>query len=153
MRNKFLLAISFLLSCFFVFISFYALKYIQYEPIEAMSVSNNFLNLMMTNKLDQAYALTNENAIVGTTFDRFQIKVRQELDTDFLKNKNCDFEIKAVNPKQTYRTRLSRYLNGSKAEADLLNVEYYPCEVPFQISLRLNRNGNWKVINFQSHAD
>lgn len=64
-----------------------------------MSVSNNFLNLMVTNKLDQAYALTNENAIVRTTFDRFQEKADRELDFRYLKDKNCDFEIKEFYPK------------------------------------------------------
>ncbi|EMN49722.1 hypothetical protein LEP1GSC088_0145 [Leptospira interrogans str. L1207] len=37
-------------------------------------------------------------------------------------------------------------------EVDPLYVEYYPCGLPFQIALHLNRNGEWKIINFQSHA-
>ncbi|EQA64143.1 hypothetical protein LEP1GSC062_4452 [Leptospira alexanderi serovar Manhao 3 str. L 60] len=86
-------------------------------------------------------------------FDRFQKKSYRELDPRYLKDKNCDFEIKELNPKQSYGNRLRRYLNGRKVEEDRLNVAYNPCGIPFQISLRLNQNGNWKVVNFQFHAD
>ncbi|EMY04892.1 hypothetical protein LEP1GSC029_1754 [Leptospira interrogans str. 2002000626] len=66
---------------------------------------------------------------------------------------NCDLSIKSYGPKQTYGNRLKRYWNQDTVEVDPLYVEYYPCGLPFQIVLHLNRNGEWKIVNFQSHAD
>ncbi|EMO20916.1 hypothetical protein LEP1GSC168_0473 [Leptospira santarosai str. HAI134] len=146
MRKKILSTVIFLSLC----LLFVALKNIQYKPTEAMSVSDDFLNRIATNKLDQAYALTNENAIVGTTFDQFQTNVRREW--WIRDNSNCDFEIKSIFPEQSYGNRLRRYLkNGKHIEPALLIFGYEPCG-DFQILLRQNRNGQWKVVNFQRRA-
>ncbi|EMN68674.1 hypothetical protein [Leptospira interrogans] len=150
MKIRFLAAIAFL--CVSLFLSFYFLKNTEYIPKDAIAVSNHFLRLLITKKLKEAYSLTNENAIVGTSYERFQKKVDQEL-----RNRdgmgNCDLSIKSYGPKQTFGNRLKRYWNQDTVEVDPLYVEYYPCELPFQIALHLNRNGEWKIVNFQSHAD
>lgn len=149
MKIRFLAAIAFL--CVSLFLSFYFLKNTEYIPKDAIAVSNHFLRLLITKKLKEAYSLTNENAIVGASYERFQKKVDQELGNRDRMG-NCDLSIKSYGPKQTYGNRLKRYWNQDTVEVDPLYVVYYPCGLPFQIVLHLNRNGEWKIVNFQSRA-
>ncbi|OLY58802.1 hypothetical protein BV917_19220 [Leptospira santarosai serovar Guaricura] len=60
--------------------------------------------------------------------------------------------MKSIFPEQSYGNRLRRYLkNGRNVEPALLIFGYEPCG-DFQILLRQNRNGQWKVVNFQRRA-
>ncbi len=150
MKNRHLVVVGFFFLCFLL-ASFYSLKNVEYIPKDGRSVSDRFLKSLATNRLEEAYTLTNENAIVGTSFERFQKKVGKELGQGRLTD--CDLSISDSYPKQSYGNRFRRFWNRSSVEVDPLHVEYDPCGIPFRISLRLNRSGEWKVVNFQSHAE
>ncbi len=141
----------FIAACIFL-ISFYTLKNIQYVPVKAVSISRNFLNLMKAGQLEQAYSLTERNAIIGTSFSQFQNKVYKEW-TRHGGRENCDVEIDRIFPKQSYGNRLSRYLNRKKVEPDWLYVNYHAGGMPFGIKLISDSNGNWEIVNFESHAE
>ncbi|MBM9502294.1 sugar:proton symporter [Leptospira sp. 201903071] len=150
MKIRILIRIVFLSALLFCG-SFYFLKNVEYEPKDAILVSDRFLELLIVKKLEEAFTLTNENAIVGTSFERFQKKVGKELGNGDLTA--CDLSVTGHYPKQSYGNRIRRYWNQNGVEVDPFNVEYDPCGIPFRISLRFNRNGEWKVVNFQSHAE
>ncbi|TGM58829.1 sugar:proton symporter [Leptospira adleri] len=144
------ISIVFLFACFLL-VSFYFLKNVEYKPKDPLELANRFLNLLITKNLEEAYSFTNENAIVGTSFEGFQKKADREIGKGDLSR--CDLSISDYYPKQSYGNRLRRLWNRSPTEVDQFNIEYDPCGIPFRISLRLNRNGEWKVVNFQSHAE
>jgi len=133
-------------------ISFYALRNIQHEPVTAMSTSREFLNLMMADKLEQAYSLTNKNTIVGTTVEDFKRKVYKEW-TRHGGNPGCKITLGNIFPKQSWGNRLRRYLKGGTGEMNWIYVNYYVCRIPFGITLKSDHNGDWRVTNFQSHAE
>lgn len=135
-----------------VFISFYFLKNIQHKPIEAISISNNFLNLILTGRLEEAYSLTNKNAIIGTSLAIFKNKVDKEW-IRHAGNVNCEYKLGYIFPKQSYGNRLHRYLKGNKVDLDRIYMNYNVCAHPLGITLNSNNNGDWKVINFQTHAE
>ncbi|MGA2142133.1 MAG: sugar:proton symporter [Brevinematales bacterium] len=148
MRKIVLLAI-FMAFCA-VLISFYTLKNIQYEPAKAISASRQFLNLMKSGKLGQAYSLTATNS--GASLKRFQDKVYIEW-TRHGGREDFNAVLDQVFPKQSYGNRLVRYLTGRKIEPDWLYVNYHAGGIPFGIKLISDSNGNWKIVNFESHAE
>ncbi|WP_408611632.1 sugar:proton symporter [Leptospira ainlahdjerensis] len=148
---KLLITIVFL-CVFFPFVFYYFLKNLEYRPKDALNLSDQFLHLLISKKFEKAYAFTNQNAIVGNSYERFQKKIERELGNGG-DGSSCDLSITDYYPKQSYGNRFRRFWNRSSVEVDQLHIEYDPCGLPFRISLRLNRNEEWKVVNFQSHAE
>ncbi|AOP36620.1 sugar:proton symporter [Leptospira tipperaryensis] len=150
MRIKLWIGILFVSACFlFAFYSF--LKNVEYTPKDAILVSDQFLSLLISKKIEQAYALTNQNSIVGRSYEGFQKKVEKELGSaDF---HDCNLAVTSYHPRQSYGNRLRRYWSRSPVVVDPFHIEYDPCKIPLKISLKLNGNGEWKVVNFQTHAE
>lgn len=132
--------------------SIIALPRIEYRPSNAITFSDNYLALLMTDKTDEAYSLTEKNAIVGVTLEEFRDKVRRECVCHGVSREH-KITLHYIFPRQTYGNRLRRLVYGRNPDMDRISIDYHVDGVPFEITVASRRNGKFAVVNFQAHAE
>ena len=118
------------------------------RPGGAIRTAERFVELLKAQDLPGAYRLTTQRGGVGGSFEEFQRVVRRQWPGDG----SAAVRRLDVGPFQSYGNRLRRWLRGQPVEMPELYVEFSVGGVPFKVSERYEKNGEWKVSYFQTHA-
>jgi hypothetical protein len=123
----------------------------RYIPAEAIETSRRFIALMESGDLRDAYALTAQDRLCGTSFQAFEAKARIQL-AEVVQRTHPPVEfVRESNGFQTYGNRVRRWLAGRKLDPDTLSLEFM-VGTPFEVRLVSSGDGKWKIAYFQSHA-
>src|SRR5215467_6682065 len=128
----------------------FALAHLNYIPRAPINISMNFVELIQAGDLGGAYLLTNQNAAVGISLAAFEANIRHQLAIDVFPS-NRPIKLIGRNSLQSYVNRFRRWLMGRKNNPDQVIVDYY-IKLPFEVRLRSNDTGKWRITYFQSHA-
>jgi hypothetical protein len=129
----------------------YVLAHSRYVSRAPIDLSRNFIALIEAGDLGGAYLLTDQKADVGSTVADFEANIRYQLAIDvFPANRPIEL-IGTQGGFQSYGNRLRRWVTGRKTDPDQVNVDYF-VGLPFEVSLRSNDRGEWRITYFQSHA-
>jgi len=129
----------------------YALVTSSYVPRAPLEISRNFIDLIQAGDLGGAYLLTDQGAAVGSTLSAFEANIRRQLRIDVFPT---DRPVELIGTRggfQSYGNRLRRWILGRKIDPDQVNLDYF-FGPPFEIRLRSNEIGEWRITFFQSHA-
>jgi hypothetical protein len=129
----------------------YVLPHSRYVSRVPIDISRNFIALIQAGDLGGAYLLTDQKADVGSTLADFEANIRYQLAIDVFP---ANRPIKLIGTQggfQSYGNRLRRWVTGRKTDPDQVNVDYF-VGLPFEVSLRSNDRGEWRITYFQSHA-
>lgn len=120
-----------------------------YRNESAIAVATSFIYLLHDDHLPEAYELTlKADGLAGRDLPQFrQIAARQRCTRG-------TWQVYGLSPPQSHGNRLRRWWNGREVEMPAVNVRYdfAPNPCPFSIELRRNRQGQWRVFNFQRTA-
>lgn len=120
-----------------------------YRNEPALAVATNFLDLLQDDRLAEAYELTlKADGLAGQDLAQFrQISAHQRC-------ARGTWQVYALSPPQSHGNRLRRWWNGREVEMPAVRVRYdfAPNPCPFTVELRRNRQGQWRVFNFQRTA-
>jgi hypothetical protein len=123
----------------------------RYVPPEAVEMSRRFISLIESGNLREAYALTTQDDLSGSTFEAFETKARNRIhQVVFVAHPPIQW-VGERGGFQTYGNRLRRWLAGRKLDPDLLNLEF-TVGAPFEVRLVSVGEGKWKIRYFQTHA-
>jgi hypothetical protein len=129
----------------------YALAHLSYVPRAPLEISRNFVDLIQAGDLGGAYLLTNQKATVGSTLEAFESNIRHQLAIGAFPINRPVKLIGTQNGFQSYGNRLRRWIMGRKIDPDQVSVDYF-IGLPFEVRLRSNDTGEWRITYFQSHA-
>jgi hypothetical protein len=149
-KNKFLL-ITITLFIGIILTTFTILMKAQYKPTKAITTAHNFFELMKNGKMEQAYSYTDKNNHVGKTLAQFNEKITKEW-RNHGGNPHYTFKILRIFPFQSYGNVINRFITRRKINMDIISIDFLAQDIPFEIRLRSNKKGEWKVFYFQSHA-
>lgn len=124
------------------------LRAIPARPGRALQTAEKFVELLKAQDLPGAYQLTTRRGGVGSNLEEFQTVVRQQ----WPGGTSATIRRLAVGPFQSYGNRLRRWLRSQQVEMPELYVEFSVGGVPFKVSERYTKDGEWKVSYFQTHA-
>ena len=116
-------------------------------PPGAVDLASRFVADLQDNRVDDAYALTDHGADVGTDLRRFAANE----DVVFLSSSRHTVSLSWVRPLQSPAQRIMRIIRGARAEPDTLYV-YFEIEAPFLVRLR-HMQRRWAVSYFEVHAE
>jgi hypothetical protein len=123
----------------------------RYVPREAIETSQRFISLIESGDLQEAYAMTTQDALSGSSFEAFSAKARNRIaQTVFVNRPPIQWEGVRYGF-QTYGNRLRRWLAGRKLEPDSISLEF-TVGAPLEVRLVSSADGKWKVSYFQTHA-
>jgi hypothetical protein len=128
----------------------YALAHLSYVPLPPIEISKNFIDLIQAGNLDDAYLLTNQEVSVGSSFAAFEANIRYQMAIDAFPT-NRPVKLIGTHSFQTYGNWLRRSIMGRKIDPDQVSVDYF-IGLPFEVRLRSNDKGEWRITYFQSHA-
>jgi hypothetical protein len=128
----------------------YALAHLSYVPRAPLEISMNFIDLIQAGDLDGAYLLTNQKVSVGSSLAAFEANIRHQMAIDVFPN-NRPVKLIGTHSFQSYGNRLRRWIMGRKIDPDQVSVDYF-IGLPFEVRLRSNDRGEWRIAYFQSHA-
>ncbi|MGE8570348.1 MAG: hypothetical protein ACN6PV_28070 [Achromobacter sp.] len=118
-----------------------------YEPKGATSTASAFIQDIHQENWQRAHDLTFKNGYTGRNLD----ELRRVAARQFCGRVSV---LKSWHPPQTHGNRLRRWLNGVALDQDQVWVEFDDaasgCMMTFE--MRLGKDSQWKVFNFQSHA-
>jgi hypothetical protein len=123
----------------------------RYVPSEAVEVSRQFIALIESGNLREAYALTTQDELSGSTFEAFETKARSRINQVVFAARPPIQWVGERGGFQTYGNRLRRWLAGRKLDRDLLSLEF-TVGAPFEVRLVSVGEGKWKIRYFQTHA-
>jgi hypothetical protein len=127
-----------------------ALAHLSYVPRAPIEISRNFVDLIQAGDLGGAYVLTNQKAAVGRSLAAFEANIRHQLAVGESPT-NRPIKLIGTHSFQSYGNRLRRWLMGRKIDPDQVSVDYF-IGLPFEVRLRSNDTGEWRITYFQSHA-
>ncbi len=122
-----------------------------YVPPAAIAVANNFIDRINAGDLQGAYSLTSRDAAVGASLAEFDAKVRRQLAIDAFPLRRSAIFVGLRRGGQSCGNRLRRWIAGRKVDPDVVDLDY-SFGLPFEIRLRSDQRGNWRIIFFYSHA-
>ena len=128
----------------------YALARSSYVPRAPIEISRNFIDLVQAGDLGGAYRLTNQEVSVGSSFAAFEAGIRHQMAIDAFPA-NRPVELIGTHGFQSYGNVLRRWIMGRKIDPDQVSVDYF-IGLPFEVRLRSNDKGEWRITYFQSHA-
>jgi hypothetical protein len=115
-----------------------------------LEISRNFIDRVQAGDLDGAYMLTSREASVGSSFAGFEASIRRQMGIDAFPAER-PVELIGTRGFQSYGNRLRRWITGRKIDPDQVSVDYF-IGLPFEVRLKSNDKGEWRVTYFQSHA-
>ena len=117
-----------------------------YANAAARQVAAEFLHLLQAQKIEQAYAMTlRRQGLAGRDLAEFQRVVERQLCT------RQALDLIWLHPTQSNGNRLRRRLLGREVEMPSVTARFEgACLI--SIELRRDREGGWRVFNFQSTA-
>jgi hypothetical protein len=131
-------------------LAFWALHQ-RYIPTDAIETSQRFISLIEAGNLREAYALTTQDALSGSTFEAFTANAQHRIDSRLGSN-GTPIRWKGVHYGfQSYGNRLRRWLAGRKLDPDTISLEF-DVGAPFEVRVVSSSNGKWKISYFQIHA-
>ncbi len=135
----------------------YAFAKTEYVPSEPKKIAQEFLQLLLDEKYDEAFTYTTHNKDVGSTIKRLKKRARYELQSVSSKSKKIELRVNSVSPPQSYGNRLRRWVQYRQVEQDQISVDFVisgkDIYLLFEVRLSYNhKKDDWKVIYFQSHA-
>jgi hypothetical protein len=123
----------------------------RYVPSEAIEMSRRFISLIESGNLREAYALTTQDDLSGSTFEAFETKTRNRINqVVFVAHPPIQW-VGERGGFQTYGNRLRRWLSGRKLDPELLSLEF-TVGAPFEVRLVSVGEGKWRIRYFQTHA-
>jgi hypothetical protein len=123
----------------------------RYVPAEAVEISRRFISLVESDNLREAYALTTQDSLCGTTFEAFETKTRNRISQIVFADRPPIQWVGVRSGFQTYGNRLRRWLARRKLDPDTLSLEF-TVGAPFEVRLVSSEQGKWKISYFQTHA-
>jgi hypothetical protein len=123
----------------------------RYVPSEAIEMARRFISLIESGNLREAYALTTQDDLSGSTFEAFETKTRDRIDQVVFAAHPPIQWVGERGGFQTYGNRLRRWLAGRKLDPELLRLEF-TAGAPFEVRLVSVGEGKWKIRYFQTHA-
>jgi hypothetical protein len=115
----------------------------QHVPTRQLEVAENFVSLIRTRRLSEAYELTMKARMELPTTEPFEM---------FAPRQVCgSFALVEIFPFQSNGNHIRRRLLGRNPEMEEVNVQYYG-ECAFRVTVRRGKDGDWKVYKFGSHA-
>jgi hypothetical protein len=123
----------------------------RYVPSEAVEISRRFISLIESGDLREAYALTTQDSLSGSTFESFETKTKNRISQTVFVSRPPIQWVGVRNGFQTYGNRLRRWLAGRKLDPDTLSLEF-TVGAPFEVRLVSAGEGRWKISYFQTHA-
>jgi hypothetical protein len=129
----------------------YFLTRLRHQPDEPLQISRNFVDLVQAGDLDAAYRLTDRGTSVGSTPAAFEVNIRRQLGIDAFPTHRPVALIGARGGDQSCGNRLRRWIMGRKIDPDQVSVDYV-AGPPFEVRLRSDGVGGWRITFFQSHA-
>jgi hypothetical protein len=123
----------------------------RYIPPEAIEMSRRFISLIESGNLQEAYALTTQDDLSGSTFEVFETKTRNRINQIVFATHPPIQWVGERGGFQTYGNRLRRWLAGRKLDPEVLSLEF-TVGAPFEVRLVSVGEGKWKVRYFQTHA-
>jgi hypothetical protein len=123
----------------------------RYVPSEAVEMSRRFISLIESGNLREAYALTTQDDLSGSTFEAFETKARNRINQVVFAAHPPIQWVGERGGFQTYGNRLRRWLAGRKLDPELLSLEF-TVGAPFEVRLVSVGEGKWKIRYFQTHA-
>ena len=123
----------------------------QYVPPDAIALAERFLSLIKAGNLTEAYSLTTQDALPGSTLEQFESNVEHRMGG---LNEKVSIEWRGRRSGyQTYGNRLRRWLAGRKLDEDRISLEFeLGGQVPLEIRVVSLPDGRWRVTYFQTHA-
>jgi hypothetical protein len=134
----------------FIGVGFWGLHQ-RYVPPEAIEMSRRFISLIESGNLREAYALTTQDDLSGSTLDAFETKTKNRIGQIVFTARPPIQWVGERGGFQTYGNRLRRWLAGRKLDPDLLSLEF-TVGGPFEVRLVSFGDGKWKISYFQTHA-
>jgi hypothetical protein len=122
-----------------------------YVPSNAVDMSRRFISLIESGNLREAYALTTQDDLSGSTFEAFEAKTRNRINQIVFAAHPPIQWVGERGGFQTYGNRLRRWLVGRKLDPDLLSLEFI-AGAPFEVGLVSVGEGKWKIKYFRTHA-
>ncbi len=129
----------------------YGLARLPYLPHEPLQISRDFVDRVQAGDLGGAYLMTDRGALVGSTLAAFEANVHRQLGIDAFPTRRRVELIGARGGFQSYGNRLRRWITGRKIDPDQVSVDYV-VGPPFEVRLRSDDMGRWRITFFQSHA-
>jgi hypothetical protein len=123
----------------------------RYVPSEAIETSRRFISLIESGNLREAYALTTQDDLSGSTFEAFEAKTRNRINQVVFAAHPPIQWVGERGGFQTYGNRLRRWLAGRKLDPELLSLEF-TVGAPFEVRLVPIGEGKWRIRYFQTHA-
>jgi hypothetical protein len=131
-------------------VAFWALHQ-RYVPGDAIETSQRFISLIESGNLRDAYALTTQDALSGSTFEAFTANAQNRIGHGLFPN-GTPIRWKGIRYGfQSYGNRLRRWLAGRKLDPDMISLEF-DVGAPVEVRLISPADGKWKISYFQSHA-
>jgi hypothetical protein len=128
----------------------FAVAHLSYVPRAPIEISRNFVDHIQAGDLNGAYLLTNQKAAVGSSLPAFEANIRHQLAIDVFPTTR-PIKLIGTHSFQSYGNRLRRWLMGRKIDPDQVSVDYF-IGLPFEVCLRSNDTGEWRITYYQSHA-
>jgi hypothetical protein len=128
----------------------YALTRLRYLPREPLKISRNFVDRIQAGDFERAYLMTDQGASVGRTLAAFEANIRHQLAVDAFPM-HRPVELVGAHGFQSYGNRLRRWIMGRKIDPDEMSCDYF-VGLPFEVRLRSDDRGGWRITFFQSHA-
>jgi len=124
-------------------VGYYWLK-LPYDFPMQREIAENFIQLVMDNKLDAAYEMTSRTGYTGLDYEEFLARVNGgELP-------RSTYKFMGVDPIQSNGNRLRRWLRGQTVDPDRVSFEF---QIPLLSVYVCRMNDNqWKVCRFNTHA-
>jgi hypothetical protein len=102
----------------------------RYIPPEATEISRRFISLIESGDLREAYALTTQDSLSGSTFEAFEIKAKNRISqTVFVTHPFIQW-VGVRGGVQTYGNRLRRWIAGRKLTAHWPAASVPCCATP-----------------------
>jgi len=121
---------------------------------EERRLADRFIELIQNNHLQEAYALTNQSAVTGTSLALFEKNVYRQLGVDqFPDRRSVQFSRTWSEGHLTYAYCFRRWIRGRRLQADHIGFNYYIQGMPFAVDVHRGKDDRWRIANFQSHAE
>lgn len=108
-------------------------------------MAQNFIQLILDNKLEAAYQMTMRTRFTGMNFEAFKKQIDKEIATSSI------YSVAYSWPEQTNGNRLRRYLRGVEVELPKVTIEFEGGSL-LRVVLCYKTDGQWSICRFDSHA-
>ena len=119
----------------------------QYKPNHEIAIAEQYIRFLSTNKIEDAYKLTDKSINLGITIEQFA----NNPDVKMLVNKKYAIKFNSCWPYQSYGNKIRRLILNRSIQSDNLYIDF-SCNSILVTIVLIFKNGDWKISRSYSHS-